>query len=49
MKGELLNDGSSAMAILSAARLPDQSDRLRLPTVTLRPKAFVNSASIRGR
>src|SRR5579864_3613677 len=43
------NPGSSAMVILSAARLPDHSDRLRLPTVTLRPSAFVNSDSMRGR
>src|SRR4051812_43234672 len=49
MKGELLKDGSSAMAILSAAKLPGQSERLRLPTVTLRPRAFVSSDSIRGR
>ena len=49
MKGEVLNDGSSAMAMLSAARLPEISDRLRLPTVTLRPRAFVSSDSMRGR
>src|SRR5438270_3309825 len=49
MKGELLKAGSSAMAMLSAARLPDQSERLRLPTVTFRPRALVSSASILGR
>src|SRR5579872_33034 len=49
MKGELLNEGSSAIAILSAARLPDHSERLRFPSVTLRPSAVVSSASIRGR
>src|SRR5205823_1696032 len=49
MNGELLKAGSSAMAMLSAARLPDHSERLRLPTVTLRPRALVSSDSIRGR
>src|SRR5215469_3758182 len=49
MKGVLLKEGSSAIEMLSAARLPDQSDNLRFPTVTWRPRALVSSDSIRGR
>src|SRR5581483_889313 len=48
MKGALPNEGSSSMAMLSADRLPDHSDRLRFPTVTLRPRALVSSDSILG-
>src|SRR5262249_20387285 len=45
----LLKAGSSAIEMLLAARLPDQSDKLRFSTVTLRPRALVNSDSMRGR
>src|SRR5450432_583325 len=38
-KGDVLNLGSSAIERLSAPRPPLNSDRLRLPTSTLRPNA----------
>src|SRR5438045_5593502 len=49
MNGELLNVGSSAIAMSSALRLPDQIESTRLPTLTLRPRAVVNYDSMRGR
>src|SRR5215472_12088228 len=36
--GVWLKAGSSAISILSAAKLPDQSDKFKLPTVTFRPR-----------
>src|ERR1700730_369666 len=47
--GELLNLGSSAMDKLSAASEPLKSERLRLPTSTLRPRAAEAFSSIVGR
>src|SRR5580704_16808468 len=49
INGDLLNLGSSAIAMFSASTLPDSSERLRLPTVTWRPSASVSSDSIFGR
>ena len=49
INGDLLNLGSSAIAIFSASTLPDSRERLRLPTVTWRPSASVSSDSIFGR
>src|SRR5579862_4679494 len=46
--GALLNWGSSAMAMLSAETPPESSDKERLPTVTGRPRASVNSDSSFG-
>src|SRR6202171_6063612 len=47
--GDLLNFGSSAMDKLSAASEPVKSERLRLPTSTLRPSAAEAFSSIVGR
>ena len=34
-----LKTGSSAMEMLSATRLPEKTEKLKLPRVTLRPRA----------
>jgi hypothetical protein len=47
--GDWLKAGSSAMLMLSTPTVPVRIDRLRFPTVTGRPKAFVTSDSIFGR
>src|SRR6266700_540525 len=47
--GDLLKVGSSAMEMLSAEKLPENSERDRLPTLTGRPKASVSSDSSLGR
>ncbi len=47
--GAELNFGSSAIARLSAPSEPLKSDRLRLPTSTLRPRAAEACCSISGR
>src|SRR6185369_14904027 len=48
-KGSLLNAGSSAMARFSAETLAARRDKPRLPTLTSRPSALLNSDSSRGR
>ena len=48
-KGDLLKAGSSAMERSSAASDPENNDRLRLPTLTGRPRAAVSFSSIVGR
>src|SRR5262249_6379499 len=48
-KGEELNFGSSAMERFPAVSEPLSSERLRLPTSTLRPSAVVSFSSIVGR
>src|ERR1700677_1204898 len=47
--GLLLKAGSSAMEILSATRLPEKTEKLNLPRVTLRPKAAESCVSSVGR
>src|SRR5260370_19696181 len=47
--GALLKAGSSAMEISSAVTPPFKIDKERFPTLTCRPRALVNSDSIRGR
>src|SRR5713101_2525961 len=47
--GSLLKAGSSAMERSSAETLPVRTERLRLPTLTWRPRVEVSSDSSRGR
>ena len=47
--GSLLNAESSAMEMLSAETVPENTEKLRFPTFTCRPSAAVNSDSSLGR
>src|SRR6266852_9902502 len=49
MKGSLLKPGSSEIDRSSAETLPDKMERLRLPTLTSRPRAVESSDSSLGR